>query len=241
MGAIRSKPLVADAITPNDHDEPSIRSRAKLQADIIVDAFSCDRTRVAELGVGCSGSAHVGLMGLESGTRNWHEVAHMSLNDATRALDPSVAGATVTSNRACIQFDRLWVSHVAYLARRLAAIPGGEGSMLDNTLIYWGAESGTDHNHSPHDMQYLLIGGKTSDWQSVSITARSHQQRRPTPHQRPTRLRLGSARLRHRANLRSSPRRVALSAATTSVIKGLRAQLCSAASRPRKYGRAHRW
>jgi hypothetical protein len=33
--------------------------------------------------------------------------------------------------------------------------------MLDNTLIYCGVESGTDHNHSPRDMQYLLIGGRT--------------------------------------------------------------------------------
>lgn len=32
--------------------------------------------------------------------------------------------------------------------------------MLDNTLIYWGAESGTDHNHSPRDIHYLLIGGR---------------------------------------------------------------------------------
>jgi succinate-semialdehyde dehydrogenase len=40
------------------------------------------------------------------------------------------------------------------------SIPEGDGTMLDNTLIYWGVESGTDHNHSPRDMQYLLIGGK---------------------------------------------------------------------------------
>ena len=32
--------------------------------------------------------------------------------------------------------------------------------MLDNTLIVWGVESGTNHNHSPRDMQYLLIGGR---------------------------------------------------------------------------------
>lgn len=154
------KPQPAGAIIPSDHDEPIIRSWAKLQADIIVDAFNCDRTRVAELAFGYSGSTHVGMMGLEFGTRNWHEVAHMSLNDLTRTLDISVAGTTVTSNSAYIQFDRLWASQIAYLAHRLAAIPEGSGSMLDNTLIYWGAESGTDHNHSPHDIQYLLIGGK---------------------------------------------------------------------------------
>jgi hypothetical protein len=32
--------------------------------------------------------------------------------------------------------------------------------MLDNSVIYWDAESGTDHNHSPRDLQYLLSGGR---------------------------------------------------------------------------------
>lgn len=150
----------AQPVSPNDHDEPIIRSWAKQQADIIVNAFACDRTRVAELSFGYSGSAHIGLMGLASGTRNWHEIAHMSFDDKARQLEVAVASGPVTSNQAYVQFDRLWASQVAYLARSLAAIPEADGSMLDNTLIYWGAESGTDHNHSPHDMQYLLIGGK---------------------------------------------------------------------------------
>jgi hypothetical protein len=61
---------------------------------------------------------------------------------------------------AFILFDRFWASQLAYLAHKLATIAEGDGTMLDNTLIYWGVESGTDHNHNPRDMQYLLIGGK---------------------------------------------------------------------------------
>ena len=38
--------------------------------------------------------------------------------------------------------------------------------MLDNTLIYWGVESGTNHSHDPIDMQYLLIGGRNIGFQS---------------------------------------------------------------------------
>jgi hypothetical protein len=44
--------------------------------------------------------------------------------------------------------------------RRLAETAEGSGSMLDNTIMVWGVESGTNHNHSPRDMQYLVIGGK---------------------------------------------------------------------------------
>ena len=50
--------------------------------------------------------------------------------------------------------------------------------MLDNTLIVWGVESGTNHNHSPRDMQYLLIGGrnlgiKTGQFLKLGTTAQS--------------------------------------------------------------------
>ena len=57
-------------------------------------------------------------------------------------------------------FDRFWSGHVTYLAKRLAGIKESSGTMLNNTLIVWGVESGTNHNHSPRDMQYLLIGGR---------------------------------------------------------------------------------
>jgi hypothetical protein len=38
--------------------------------------------------------------------------------------------------------------------------------MLDNTLIYCGVESGTNHSHSPVDMQYLLVGGGNMGFQT---------------------------------------------------------------------------
>jgi hypothetical protein len=154
------RPFDIEAIAASDHDEHTIASWAKLQADMIVSAFACDRTRVAEYAFGYSGSNHVGMLGLTSGTRGWHEIAHMSLDNGLRALPVEVAGEQITANAAYIRFDRSWASQVAYLTRRLAAIPEGDGTMLDNTLIYWGAESGTDHNHSPLDMQYALIGGR---------------------------------------------------------------------------------
>ena len=87
------------------------------------------------------------------------------MNRPRSILLPIVAGALVlvgacTTRQAFIQFDRFWAGHVAYLARRLSTIKEGNGTMLDNTLMVWGVESGTNHNHSPRDMQYLLIGGR---------------------------------------------------------------------------------
>jgi hypothetical protein len=149
-------------VNTGDRNDQTIDKWAKVQADLIVNAFTCDRTRIADFGMGFSGSHHTGMFGLSAGDNNsWHDtVAHLSLSDAQRATNVSLAGTTTQVKDAFVKFDRLWASQVAYLAERLANIAEGSGSMLDNTLIYWGVESGTDHNHNPRDMQYLLIGGK---------------------------------------------------------------------------------
>lgn len=144
----------------NDHDEAAVRSWSRLQIDMIVNAFACDRTRVAELAFGASGSSHAGMLGLETATGSWHDVAHLSPWDQLRTQPITMHSGLVPASDALIGFYRLWASQVAYLARRLAETPEGDATMLDNTLIYWGVESGTDHNHSPRDMPYLLIGGR---------------------------------------------------------------------------------
>ena len=132
----------------------SITRWAQIQADILVNAFTCDRTRIADYSFSFSGGHHEGLLGF---SQSWHDiVAHVSKTDDSVTVD----GKAVTTRQAFITFDRFWGGHMAYLAKRLASIQEGSGSMLDNTIMIWGVESGTNHNHSPRDMQYLVIGGK---------------------------------------------------------------------------------
>jgi hypothetical protein len=51
---------------------------------------------------------------------------------------------------------------VANLARKLAAIPEGTGTVLDNTLIVWASEFGSNEakDHGVGDLGFLLVGGK---------------------------------------------------------------------------------
>lgn len=151
-------------VTRDDRNANAIPRWAQVQADIIVNAFTCDVTRVAGFLMGFSGSHHNGMFGLQAPTNNnsWHDnVAHVSrTNDAV-----TVGSETLTSRQAFIKFDKLFADQVAYLAHQLASIPEGDGTMLDNTLIYWGVESGTNHSHNPRDMQYLLIGGGNMGFQ----------------------------------------------------------------------------
>jgi hypothetical protein len=134
-------------------DEATITRWAQINADMIVSAFACDVSRVASYQFSFSGGHHEGLLGFG---KSWHDdIAHVSQTGDS----VTISGETMTTRAAFNHFSRFWHSHVAYLAKRLQSIPEGDGTMLDNTLIYCGVESGTNHSHDPNDMQYLLIGG----------------------------------------------------------------------------------
>lgn len=130
--------------------EANISGWIQVQTDLMVAALACDRTRIASLQLHFSG-AHLPNFFKSDLSRvgdSWHdEVAHLSATNET-------------SRELFNQFLTYHAEWVAYLARQLDAIPEGDGSMLDNTLIMWGFEVGTDHNHDVRDFPYLLIGGR---------------------------------------------------------------------------------
>lgn len=135
------------------NDATTMTRWAQINADLIATAFACDVSRVAGYQFSFSGGHHEGLLGFG---RSWHdEVAHISSTNTV-----SVGGESMTTREAFGKFSRFWHGQIAYLARKLQGISEGDGTMLDNTLIYCGVESGTNHSHDPNDMQYLLIGGK---------------------------------------------------------------------------------
>ncbi len=140
------------------NDASKITRWAEINADLIVNAFTCDVTRSATYQFSFSGGHHEGLLGFGA---SWHdEVAHVSSTNEVK-----VGGETMTTREAFGVFSRFWGGHVASLTRRLASIAEGDGTMLDNTVIVWGVESGTNHSHSPDDMQYLILGGRNLGFQ----------------------------------------------------------------------------
>lgn len=140
------------------NDATRITRWAEINADLIVNSFTCDVSRVASYQFSFSGGHHEGLLGFGA---SWHdEVAHVS-NDTT----VRVGGMDMTTRRAFGVFSRFWGGHIAHLVRRLQSIPEGDGTMLDNTVVIWGVESGTNHSHNPNDMQYLILGGRNLGFQ----------------------------------------------------------------------------
>ena len=111
-----------------------------------------------------------------SGTRPLHQKGRgtacpeVDLWSSGRTTDSVTVGSETMSTRAAFnRFSRFWNGQIAYLAKKLQSVPEGDGTMLDNTLIYCGVESGTNHSHDPNDMQYLLIGGRNLGFQTGQV------------------------------------------------------------------------
>jgi hypothetical protein len=57
------------------------------------------------------------------------------------------------------KMNRYHVACMAHLANKLKAIPEGDGTMLDNTLILYGTNMGNSNQHLHYDVPHILVGG----------------------------------------------------------------------------------
>lgn len=114
----------------------ALASRA--QIDVIVAALACDLTRVATLLYrGCLGGLPCSFPPINRDL-NLHQLSHMDYEAFTRAKT--------------MHFDEL-----AYLVERLAAVPDGDGTLLDHTIVFAGTEIANGHVHER--MPFVTIGG----------------------------------------------------------------------------------
>ncbi len=124
---------------PDNGLPEDIRVHMRLMCDILALGFQTDKTRVATLLL-CRDLS--GLFYPFLGVRTAHH--------PTSHADHSDDYERVT---------RYYVSQLAYLAGRLAAMPEGEGTVLDNTCLLFLSNmwSGTRHDNSK--VPVLLVGG----------------------------------------------------------------------------------
>lgn len=128
------------------HDNDSIPKICKMQIDLMVNSFLADFTRVATLQITNSvGQPRMRWLGIDE---SHHELSH----------EPDTNEEAV---KKLVKINTWYCEQVAYLAERLAATPepGGEGSMLDNTLIVWTNELGKGNSHTLDNIPFVLVGG----------------------------------------------------------------------------------
>jgi hypothetical protein len=118
----------------------------KAQNDNIVAAFRCGVTRVATLRAG-------GYGGIESG--GYHEIGVSGGHHAISHTGPDAS---------LIAINNFHAQQLAYLIGQLDAIPEGDGTLLDNTVVVWVNELGLGpwNSHARSDQHVVLAGGKNA-------------------------------------------------------------------------------
>ncbi len=118
---------------------------SKMQIDLMVASFAADFARVATLQYTNSvGQARMRWIGVDEG--------HHSLSHKPDSDEKSQDNLT--------RINKWYCEQLAYLARRLAETPepGGEGTLLDNTLLVWTNELGKGNSHTLNDIPFVLVG-----------------------------------------------------------------------------------
>lgn len=116
----------------------------RAQVDILVNSLACDVTRVATLQ--CSTAV------------NALRFTFIGLNDQ-EGHGLSHAGNT---SQLQTQWERtlLWYSEqFNYLLERLDAVPEGDGTLLDHTVVLWVNELSRGNTHDLNDIPFVLAGG----------------------------------------------------------------------------------
>ena len=118
----------------------------KMQIDLLVGSFAADFARIATLQLTNSvGGARMKWIGVEKGH---HELSH----------EPD---SNVSAQEQLTRINKWYCEQLAYLARKLSETPepGGEGTLLDNTVIVWTNELGKGSSHTLNDIPFVLVGG----------------------------------------------------------------------------------
>jgi Protein of unknown function (DUF1552) len=118
---------------------------AKLHMDMMAMAFACDVTRVASLMWTQSTAGHIySWLGNEI-REGHHSLAHKGDEDTQK----------VAQNTA---LNRWHAEQLAYFIQKLKEIPEGDGTVFDNTVIFWTNEQAKGNNHDRRNMPYVLAG-----------------------------------------------------------------------------------
>ncbi|MBI1372461.1 MAG: DUF1552 domain-containing protein [Phycisphaera sp.] len=136
-------PTLEPGIVEDNDNMPKI---SQTQIDLLVNSFAADFARIATLQFTRSvGQAKMRWLGIDEGH---HGLSHEpdSNNDAKDKLT---------------RINKWYCEQLAYLTKKLAETPepGGEGTLLDNTLIVWTNELGKGNSHTLDNIPFVLVGG----------------------------------------------------------------------------------
>jgi hypothetical protein len=134
----RGRPALAMRRPDNGLPE-DIREHMRLMCDVIALAFQTDKTRVATLLL-CRDLSGLFYPFLDVRTAH-HPTSHEDNSDAYERV------------------TRYYVGQLAYLAGRLAAMPEGDSTVLDNSCLLFLSNMWSGTRHDSSKLPVLLVGG----------------------------------------------------------------------------------
>lgn len=138
-----SPPSLQEGVADQNDNVPRL---SRMQIDLLVNSFVNDMARVATLQYTKSvGSARMNWLNITDGH---HGLSHEPDKDSV-------------AQEKLIKINKWFCGELLYLTQKLANTPepGGEGSMLDHTLVVWTNELGKGNSHTLDNIPFVLVGG----------------------------------------------------------------------------------
>ncbi len=126
-------------------ENDNIPQITKMQMDLLVNSFVNDFARTATFQITNSvGQPKMSWLGINE---SHHTLSH----------EPD---SNKEAHEKLTQINTWYCEQLAYLTKRLAETPepGGDGSLLDNTLILWSNELGQGNNHTLDNIPFVMVG-----------------------------------------------------------------------------------
>ena len=161
-GQMRSDGALTDTMmTPTPGIPADHQSYVRLMLDLMIAAFQSDATRVATFML-AHGQSNRYFDFIPDVQGTWHALSHYkNASGKTEDDDGITTWESVESKRAMYAEVVRWHhTQVAYLLDRMKSIvePNG-GTLLDNSMILYGASLGDGNEHDANDLPTLLAGG----------------------------------------------------------------------------------
>jgi hypothetical protein len=141
--------LAAGVVAGQNDDVPRL---SRMQVDLLINSFVNDMARVATLQYTKSvGQARMKWLDI---TDNHHTLSHEP--DKDEAVQQKL-----------IKINKWFAGELNYLLQRLATTPepGGDGMLLDNTMVVWTNELGKGNSHTLDNIPFVLAGGNAFGFQ----------------------------------------------------------------------------
>jgi len=121
----------------------TFEEHARLMFDLQVLAYQCDLTRVTTF-----------MIGRELSGRSYPEIGIPEAHHPLSHHEGNPAKIAIMA-----KLNAYHASQFAYFIEKLRSTPDGDGSLLDHSMILYGAGMSESNEHYPYNLPVLLLGG----------------------------------------------------------------------------------